>query len=143
MPAGRPTVYSKDMIKEARNYIQCHLDFGDPVPTVAGLACVLGIVRDTCYAWGDDPEKPEFSDILEELAQKQERVLIGKGLLGYFNAPITKMMLTKHGYSDRIEQDHTSKDGTMTPKPAIDITQLSPQARAEILKAADARSSDD
>jgi hypothetical protein len=26
------------------------------------------------------------------------------------------MMMTKHGYSDRVENDHTSSDGSMTPK---------------------------
>jgi len=25
-------------------------------------------------------------------------------------------MMTKHGYSDRVENDHTSSDGSMTPK---------------------------
>ena len=29
------------------------------------------------------------------------------------------MMLTKHGYSDKVEQDHTSSDGSMTPKEII------------------------
>ena len=122
MPGGRPRTYKPEMVKKARNYIDQHLDFGDPVPTVAGLACVLGVVRETCHAWAKDEDKPEFSHILRELAQKQERVLIANGLMGEFNAPITKMMLTKHGYSDRLENDHTSSDGSMTPKPAIELT---------------------
>jgi hypothetical protein len=89
---------------------------GDVVPSIAGLACVLGITRETCRAWGNDPEKAEFSAILLELAQRQERELLNNGLAGNFNAPITKMMLTKHGYSDKVETDHTSSDGTMTPQ---------------------------
>jgi hypothetical protein len=39
--------------------------------------------------------------------------LLNNGLDGTFNPPITKMMLSKHGYSDKIEQDHTSSDGSM------------------------------
>jgi hypothetical protein len=116
MPAGRPTDYKPEVITKARNYIADHESFDDPVPTVAGLACVLGVNRDTCYAWASDPSKAQFSDILKELAQKQERVLVRNGLLGGFNAPITKMMLTKHGYSDKVENDHTSSDGSMTPR---------------------------
>lgn len=119
MAGGRPKTYKPEMVDKARNYIADHESFDDPVPTVAGLACVLGVVRDTCYAWANDPEKPEFSDILNELAQKQERVLVRNGLIGGFNAPITKMMLTKHGYSDKVENDHTSSDGSMTPKPTV------------------------
>jgi hypothetical protein len=112
---GRPSQYKPDVIKKARNYIADHEGFGDPVPSIAGLACVLGITRETCYAWAKDPEKPEFSDILKELMQKQERQLLKQGLLGGFNPSITKMILTKHGYSDKVENDHTSSDGSLRP----------------------------
>jgi len=39
----------------------------------------------------------------------QERKLICNGLMGDFNPAITKMMLTKHGYSDKMETDITTK----------------------------------
>ena len=119
MTAGRPATYEAAMVGQSREYIEQHEEFDDPVPTVAGLACVLGVTRKTVYEWSKDPKKPEFSDILEELAQKQERVLIKNSLLGAFNAPISKMMLTKHGYSDKVENDHTSSDGSMTPQQII------------------------
>jgi hypothetical protein len=131
MAAGRPATYKLSMVESARRYIANHEDFGDPVPTVAGLACVLGVVRDTCYTWAKDETKPEFSDILGELAQKQERVLIARGLIGEFNAPITKMMLTKHGYSDKVENDHTSSDGSMTPPTQITFIGIEPAADDE------------
>lgn len=116
MPAGRPTVYSNDTLKMARGYLTTFKDMGDVVPSIAGLACVLGVTRETCRAWGNDPAKAEFSAILDELLQRQERELLNNGLAGNFNAPITKMMLSKHGYSDKIEQDNTSSDGSMTPQ---------------------------
>ena len=121
---GRPRTYKPDMVEKARRYIAYHEEFDDPVPTVAGLACVLGVVRDTCYQWAKDEDKPEFSDILSELAQKQERCLVRGGLMSDFNAPIAKMMLTKHGYSDKVESDHTSSDGSMTPKAAMTEDEL-------------------
>jgi hypothetical protein len=104
------------MVDEARRYIANHEYFDDPVPTVAGLACVLGVTRKTIYEWVKDETKGAFCDILEELGQRQERVLVRGGLGGDFNAPISKMMLTKHGYSDKVENDHTSSDGSMTPQ---------------------------
>ena len=129
MAAGRPTVYGDNILKMARGYLTTFKDMGDVVPSIAGLACVLGVTRETCRAWGNDPDKAEFSAILGELAQRQERELLNNGLAGNFNAPITKMMLTKHGYSDRVEQDMTSSDGSMKPQQII-------------IRAADANSND-
>ena len=43
MTAGRPRTYKPEMVEKARRYIANHEDFDDPVPTVAGLACVSGI----------------------------------------------------------------------------------------------------
>lgn len=114
---------------------------GDPVPTIAGLACVIGTTRKTCHEWANQPDKAEFRDILDELAQRQERELIAHGLAGNFNAPITKMMLTKHGYSDRIESDHTSSDGSMAPQ-TLDLSKLSSEALAELIAARDAAKPD-
>jgi hypothetical protein len=115
MTAGRPSLYTPELVKRARGYLTSYQDMGDVVPTIAGLACVLGVTRETCRAWGNEPDKAEFSAILMELMQRQERELVNKGLQGEFNAPITKMMMTKHGYSDKVENDHTSSDGSMTP----------------------------
>ena len=112
---ARPTDYTPEIVSKAWEYADDGwVDAGDTVPTVAGLALHIGVSRVTCYDWAKDSEKV-FSNILEDISAKQEQKLINGGLKGEFNAPIAKMMLTKHGYSDRIEQDNTSSDGTMTP----------------------------
>ena len=126
MTTGRPKTYKPEMVEKARRYIANHEEFDDPVPTVAGLACVLGVVRETCYAWAKDEDKPEFSDILKELAQKQERCLVRGGLMSEFNAPIAKMMLAKHGYSDRVDTDVTTNGKDMPG--AITRTIVDPSA---------------
>ena len=115
MSGGRPTDYTPELLAKAWEYANGGWEFaGDLVPSVAGLACEIGVRRETCHAWAKDESK-EFSNILAKIAEQQERKLLNGGLGGDFNAPITKMMLTKHGYSDRVENDHTSSDGTMTP----------------------------
>jgi phage terminase small subunit len=38
----------------------------------------------------------------------------------------------------RVKTDHTSSDGSMTPKPGLDVSKLSEAALAEIMRAADA-----
>lgn len=119
MTAGRPSLYTPEIIEKAWEYVNGGWQTaGDKVPSVAGLACEIGVHRDTCHVWaGNDGN--EFSDILKAIAQKQERELLNNGLTGDFVAPITKMMLTKHGYSDRVEQHLTSPDGSMTPTQVI------------------------
>lgn len=119
MPAGRPTVYGPEILLKAKGYLTSFKDVGDVVPSIAGLACVLGVTRETCRAWSHDPDKAEFSVILSELAQRQERELLNNGLAGNFSAVITKMMMTKHGYSDRQEVDHTSSDNSMKPQTIV------------------------
>lgn len=116
---SRPTLYTPEIVEKAWEYVNGGwITAGDKVPSVAGLACEIGIRRETCHVWANDPDN-EFSNILKALAEKQERELVNNGLTGDFVAPITKMMLTKHGYSDRVEQAHTSPDGSMSPKEII------------------------
>lgn len=116
MPSGRISDYTPELVEAAWNYANGGWERAhDPIPSVAGLACEIGISRETCYAWAKDETKV-FSDILNVIAKGQERQLLRGGLSGGFNSSITKMILTKHGYSDRIETDHTSSDGSMTPQ---------------------------
>lgn len=121
MTAGRPSLYTPELLARAREYVVGYKDMDEVLPTVAGLALHLGISRETCYAWQDDPEKAVFSDILDELNKRQEIELVNKGLVGAFNAPITKMMMTKHGYSDRVDTDLTT-NGKDMPQPFTGFT---------------------
>jgi len=126
MTAGRPSSYTPEVIEKAWQYVNGGwIAAGDKIPTVAGLACEIGVCRETCHAWAKQ-DGNEFSHILGEIAKTQERELVNNGLSGNFNAPITKMMLTKHGYSDRVEQAHTSPDGTMTPPKTVILRGVKP-----------------
>ena len=88
------------------------------VPSVAGLAFVLGKSRNALYEWAK--QSGEFNDILEAIAGVQEMLLIDGGLAGDFNATITKMMMTKHGYSDKTEN---AVSGSLeVKKSAADLT---------------------
>lgn len=115
MPAGRPSKYNDEILEKARDYVDNYRDHGDQVPTLVGLALILGIRTETVYAWEADENKEEFSDILTRIRQAQHQRLVNNGLIGDFNPAITKMMLTKHGYSDKQELDHKSTDGSMKP----------------------------
>jgi len=111
MPSGRLTDYSPEIVEKAWEYANGGwIKAGDKVPSIAGLACEIGIHRETCHEWAKDKDKV-FSDILKAIAQKQERELLNNGLDGTFNPPITKMMLSKHGYSDATKQELSGPDG--------------------------------
>jgi FMN phosphatase YigB (HAD superfamily) len=110
---SRPTKYSDDQLKKAKHYMEHYQSYGDAVPTIEGLADELEVSRQTLYNWSDKYE--DFFDILERLMAKQCRKLINGALTNEFNSPFAKMMATKHGYSDKIEQDLTSSDGSMKP----------------------------
>ena len=98
---GRPTVYDQNMIDRAKEYISGGYEtLNDVLPTVEGLSEWLNVRRSTIYAWRDDVDRPEFSDIVEQLLKKQARMLLNGGLSGAYNANITKLVLNKHGYHD-------------------------------------------
>ena len=113
--AGRPSDYTPDIVKKAWAYANGGGEkVGDLVPSVAGLACQIGVRRETCHAWAKDETK-EFSNILSTIAEKQERQLLNGGLGGVFNPSITKMMMTKHGYSDATKNEVSGPNGGAIP----------------------------
>lgn len=114
---GRPTNLDDKVIEKAESYVENYNSlYGDVVPTIAGLSCVINRARSSVYKWIDENADPRFSDICDRLQSIQEKTLVNGGLSSEFSAPITKMLLTKHGYSDKQEVDLSSKDGSMSPK---------------------------
>jgi hypothetical protein len=112
MPGGRPTKYNEEILAKARAYVDGgYADCGDVIPQMAGLAIELDISRETIYDWSDDPNKKEFSDIVAKCLRAQERRLLNGSLKGEMNPTIAKLILTKHGYSERVQQEHMGENG--------------------------------
>jgi hypothetical protein len=106
---GRPSKW-EDCVEPAWQYVDGGFQTeGDVVPTVAGLAVFLHCARETVHAWAREHE--EFSHIVKGLMGRQEKMLANGGILGEYNASITKLLLSKHGYSDKVETAHTGPDG--------------------------------
>lgn len=116
MKLGRPTDYNEAILAKANEYlVNFETEHKHAIPSIAGLAKVLGKNRDTLYQWAKEEDKKDFSDILRQIVSDQELVLINKGLQGDFNSNITKLVLGKHGY-------HEKKDTNIKAK--IDLTDL-------------------
>ena len=110
MAGGRPTKYTPELLIKAHEYVDgAWQDEGDAVPMIVGLALYCEISKDTVYEWMKHDDKAEFSDIAKRVEQMQEKNLARGGLSNEFNASITKLLLSKHGYSDKQEIDHTTK----------------------------------
>ena len=126
MPAGRPTKYTEKLLKKARDYVTNYKKYGHAFPSDIGLARVLNISTPTLYDWNQDPGKHEFSSILDDINTDQQMVAWNKGLRGEYNANLVKLLLGKHGFSDKVEQDHKTTDGSMKPQ-AIVIEHVKPK----------------
>lgn len=115
MPGGRPREYSQEYVERAKEYLSSRQDMVDEngklrvsVPTKGGLAKYLGVSRETLYDWASKYE--EFSDVMEQVGAEQEDRLINNGLAGTYNPTIAKVLLTKHGYREGIDQTTNDKD---------------------------------
>lgn len=137
----RPTIYSNKHIEYAEKYLASCIDterrrvksesesiggsstsweYGVNVnlPTIEGL-CVyfydnnIWISRETLYKWKWEEDKKMFSDILDKIMLEQASRLLKNGLNGDYNATIAKMMLTKHWYVEKTEND-TNLKGSLT-----------------------------
>ena len=128
---GRPTKYTKDITEKAEKYLSECIDTTEQVvtgesgkftsykekikvnlPTIEGLAVYLEVHRDTLYEW--EKEHDEFSDIIERLRGSQIKSLINNGLSGDYNPTIAKVLLSKHGYSEKQEIQHSGEIKTIT-----------------------------
>lgn len=129
---GRPTDYNEEILEKTRDYIDNYSDYGDAIPSIAGLADRLGIARSTIYDWASQEAKKDFSDILENILSRQEKTLLNKGLTNEFNANITKLALGKHGYHDKQETDITTKGEKIDS--SIDLEGITSRVAAELKK---------
>jgi len=76
---------------------------GKVIPSNVGLALHLRVSPQTLDNWAENPEHSEFLGILTDIQASQHELLINSGLTGDFNSAITKLVLGKHGYSEKSE----------------------------------------
>ena len=97
-------MYSDEIVWRARAYIDGGYQLaGEIIPTLAGLGLHLGVSEMSIHNWKKDDTKRDFQDICERIMQRQQVGLLNGGLVGVYNPNICKLMLTKHGYSDKQE----------------------------------------
>jgi len=104
---GRPSIYNDMLLRRAYEYMELEMPhtgkdgITEVFHSIEGLTSWLGIARSTLYKWVKDINKEEFSDIVERVLTMQVISLINNGIVGKFNASIVKLILSKHGYTDK------------------------------------------
>ena len=106
---ARPRLLTPELQEKAEQYLTAWEAEGDVIPSIAGLALFLGVNRSSIQLWakGEDEACDQFSGTLDRLMHMQERITLNKGLTGDFTAPISKLVLHNHGYSDKAESTNT------------------------------------
>ena len=113
MAGGRPTIWSKEVEAKAWEYADGGWQSqGDAVPMVVGLCLYIDRSQSTIYEWEKHEDK-QFSDIIKKIKETQQIELFNQSLTGKYNASMAKLMLTKHGYSDKVDSDVTSGGKTI------------------------------
>lgn len=112
MPGGRPTIYSNELLSKCYEYL-AKLPEDEVIHSIEGLCDYIDIGKTTAHRWENEEGKEEFRAIMENVMRKQAKSLINGGLNGKHNPTISKLILTKHNYSDRSE---IQQSGTMKIK---------------------------
>lgn len=108
----------------------------EPVPkmramTLSGLQFFLDVDSQTWANW-------RLMEDFIGVVNKAESVIRDQKFAGAAADLLNSNIIARDlGLSDKIQQDHTSSDGSMTPK-GLDASKLSTEALAEIMAAADA-----
>jgi len=114
-PGGRPSKYTKELLKKCEHYIDhWQEEKGIVIPTITGLALHLGIAEATIYDWAGHKDKQEFSENISQIKRKQVQVLKNSGLSGTFNAKITTLLLSRHDVIERKETQRIEMEVSTT-----------------------------
>jgi len=119
MTAGRPTKYDPTYCDEAVEFLKD----GYSVKAFAGH---IGVALSTVYKWAD--EHPDFSDALKAgqaaAAFWWEQALRNNAMTGEGSASAAIFGLknrSQEEWKDKIEQDHTSSDGSLSNVSKVQI----------------------
>jgi len=113
---ARPTKYTPELLVKANEYLNTYTRL---IPSHQDLCLSLDISESTLYDWAQKHD--EFSDILARVKLTQFTVAMDGGLGGDMNANLVKLLMGKHGLSEKSTVDQISSDGSMAPKSKIEL----------------------
>lgn len=132
---GAPTLYKPSYCKKIIDYFNREpymqrelsgsrgsvkvVNVANRFPTFERFAADIGIAVSTLYVWAE--KHPDFKEAIKMCRQFQHDMLVTNGLAGAYNtafAIFASKNLLRHEngalWSDRVENDHKSSDGSMS-----------------------------
>lgn len=133
MPAGRPSEFYQEVIKQLREYFFIPYEQMDIIqettgengstmfklrgakfPTIEGFCAKHGLTKQTLHKW--IKENQELFDVYKQCKQVQYDMLISNTLNGSYKEGFAKFVaMNLYGMNEKSEQDHKSSDKSMTP----------------------------
>lgn len=128
---ARPGKLTPALIEVARSYVNGGwIELRHQVPLKEGLALQLDVSTETVRVWALEPEQTksetkanylkrkalhaEFSAIVSRLNATKTLETLNGGLKGKFPPKIVGMIVSRDGYSERVEQDITTGGDKLT-----------------------------
>ncbi|GIW67889.1 MAG: hypothetical protein KatS3mg096_757 [Candidatus Parcubacteria bacterium] len=109
---GRPSNLTPELKKKGWEYVkkieEQEKKIPEIIPSIAGLAFELGIPRQKVWEYAEKDE--EFRDIVEGVMKAQERRILNLASTGKINPAIAKLLLMKHGYTEKSEVEMEIKE---------------------------------
>ena len=113
---ARPTKYTPELLDKANTYLSTYSRL---IPSHQDLCLQLDISESTLYDWAQKHD--EFSEILARVKLTQFTVAMDGGLGGEMNANLVKLLMGKHGLSEKSTVDQISSDGSIARKFKIEL----------------------
>lgn len=143
---ARPTKLTPELLEHAKGYLATCKDnvqytekgamtfVNVELPTIVGFALYLGINKDTVNEWckevdidaiDDNLLRTEFSVLVKQILNEQEKRLVNNGLGGLYNPKLSSLILGRYGYVEKSQTDIT------TAGEKINIGSVLPEVIAE------------
>lgn len=110
MAGGRETKYKPEYVDTALDYAVNYSEHDHAIPSIAGLAVVIGVCKNTIYNWSKEDGHEEFLRALGQVSTNQELKALNNGITGVFNPAITKLVLHNHGYGEDVNNTNEDTD---------------------------------
>lgn len=121
-------------MKQADAYRVAKPDSTNSDGAASAIVC-KAIQRPDFVAFMDSMRATMISDAIMTREEALERLSTLARENDAKTIPAIQQLTVMQGWAKPVKLDHSSKDGSMTPRPALDVTKLSTEALLEIMNA--------
>lgn len=128
---GRPSEYTQKIYDIALAYLDnFNTKHNHRIPSVVGLCKILKQGSSTLYNWANSEHHlyhEEFSYIMGMIKDYQHFELVDQGLGKKFDSSVARLILYKHGYSEKKETELSGKGGGPIESKTLQVIGVEPE----------------